>query len=470
MIVSRKSAVIAALLIALNLPAVALAQEGSSQAGASRPRRLAEAGCIPAPEEIVVEHFVNYHRHGIRLPRAGEDIAVELRWDAPGAPRQDRSVLQIGLATAHLHDVSHAPPLDLALVVDCSSSMRAHDKMSRVKAALSRFLVKLRPLDRVSIVAYANEARVVLEPTLFEEGDRVRAAVRELEPNGSTNLHAGLMLGYRMVARHRRARANHRVILLTDGIANTGVTDPETIALDSRRYNREGIDLSTIGVGLALNRDLLATLARSGRGLFHFVADQEDLSKVFDQEFQSLLGAVARDIELRVTHDAGLRITRVFGYEPRRMENGFRVRLEDFNHGLTNVVLVEFAREGWDEDPGRSRVQVRLSYRKARDENAPRRVLTQETRFLDPRNAGGRVDHEVRKNVTIAIMASALRRMAEAARADRPGEAERHVSLALEYVRRYYPSTTDADLVRVRSLLETYRRVLDARIERFRDL
>ena len=79
MTMSHRFPVIAALLIALNLPAVALAQHGSSQSGASRTRRLAEVGRIPAPEEIVVEHFVNYHRHGIRLPRAGEDIA-------PGAP------------------------------------------------------------------------------------------------------------------------------------------------------------------------------------------------------------------------------------------------------------------------------------------------------------------------------------------------------------------------------------------------
>ena len=259
------------------------------------------------------------------------------------------------------------------------------------------------------------------------------------------------------------------MILLTDGIANTGVTDPETIARDSKRYNREGIDLSTIGVGLDLNRGLLATLARSGRGLFHFVADEEDLAKVFDHEFQSLLGAVARDIELCVTHDAGLRIVRVYGYEPERQENGVRLRLDDFNRGLTNVVLLAFARERWSEIAGQPRVQVRLSYARP-GEPGPRRVLEQETRFLDPRNVGDRVDHEVRKNFTIAVMARALRRMAEAARADRPGEAERHVGLALEYVRRYYPSTTDVDLVRVRSLLETYRRVLDARIERFRDL
>ena len=80
------------------------------------------------------------------------------------------------------------------------------------------------------------------------------------------------------------------------------------------------------------------------------------------------------------------------------------------------------------------------------------------------------MDHEVRKNFTIAVMAQALRRMAESARADRLGEADRHLGLALEYTRLYYPSTRDADLLRVWRMLEKYRKVLYTRIERFRDL
>ena len=71
------------------------------------------------------------------------------------------------------------------------------------------------------------------------------------------------------------------VILLTDGIANVGVTEPERIASDSKRENSEGVDLSTIGVGTDFNRELLAKLAKSGRGQFHFVADEKDIDKVF---------------------------------------------------------------------------------------------------------------------------------------------------------------------------------------------
>lgn len=81
------------------------------------------------------------------------------------------------------------------------------------------------------------------------------------------------MLWYPEARKHYRKDATNRVLLLTDEIANRGVTESEKLARDSMRFSDEGIDLSTIGVGMGLNQDLLRQLAKSGRGLFHFVAD-----------------------------------------------------------------------------------------------------------------------------------------------------------------------------------------------------
>jgi len=462
-------AVVAIFLAALAVASRGPAQEGSSQAGAARTRRLAALGRLPAPDEIVVEHFVNYHRHGIPLPKAGQDIALDLRWDAPFRGREDAAVLQIGLATDRLHDVDHARPLNLAIVIDCSGSMAEHDKMSRVKAALRRFVERLRGLDRIAIVTYASEAEVTLRSSIFGSGARVRAAIERLVPDGSTNLHAGLLLGFSEVARHHSPDVTNRVILLTDGIANRGVTDPERIASDALRFNRQGIDLSTIGVGVDLNRGLLANLAETGRGLFHFVADEEDIGKVFEREIQSLFGAVARRVELRVSPGPGIWIDRIYGYRPERSEDGYRIRLEDFNYGLTNVVLLRFVRSAFFESDAHLEVRVRLAYTKP-DRPGRRIVIDRETRFPEPSELADRIDHEVRKNFTIAVMARALRKMAESAGDCRLGDADRHLGIALEYARRYYPSTTDPDLLRMRRMLEKYRTVLDGRIERFRDL
>src|SRR5690606_18808417 len=119
------------------------AQAGSSTAGRATAKRFAELGRLPDPEAIVVRDIVNYPRHQIPLPRSGEEVALDLRWDAPFSARSDSSVLQIGLATSQLHSSQGRRPLNLALVIDRSSSMAADDKMACVQAGLERFVRKL---------------------------------------------------------------------------------------------------------------------------------------------------------------------------------------------------------------------------------------------------------------------------------------------------------------------------------------
>jgi hypothetical protein len=106
-----------AALAAGSLPFVA--QDRTSAASASRAGALAAQGVLPVPEEIIVEHFVNWHRHGVPLPRAGESVALEVRLGAPELG--ERGVVQVGLATERVVELAHLPPADLALVIDCSA-------------------------------------------------------------------------------------------------------------------------------------------------------------------------------------------------------------------------------------------------------------------------------------------------------------------------------------------------------------
>ena len=120
------------------------------------------------------------------------------------------------------------------------------------------------------------------------------------------------------------------MILLTDGIANVGTTDPQKIAAESSEFNGQGVDLSTIGVGLELNNDLLRTLATRGRGLYHFVADYKDIDKVFVTEVQSLLSSVAKNVRLDVEVDPNLIVEKIYGYDPRFSRNNFSMNLENY--------------------------------------------------------------------------------------------------------------------------------------------
>src|SRR5439155_21035967 len=139
-------------------------------------------------------------------------------------------------------------------------------------------------------------------------------------------------------------------ILMTDRIARQVMTEPARIAQYSLQFNDARIDLSTIGVGMDLNKDLLRDLDKSGRGLFHFVSDSEDIEKVFLNEVQSLVSPVATSPNVDIDYDADLELVQLYGYEPQFHAGGLSLKLDNMNQGLTQVVLLRFklARGRWD--------------------------------------------------------------------------------------------------------------------------
>jgi len=290
----------------LALPVAANAQEGVSSGAATRTRYLSENGVFPTSREVAVEEFVNYYRHQIAFPTSNEAVAMDVRWGNDTASDGRGAVLQVGFSTAHEHDRSHLKPVNLSIVVDKSGSMADYNKLTRVKQALITLVSQLRSTDYLSIVIFDDQAEVLLPSTDLSDKEEVNHLIHGIQPGGSTNLNGGLMLGYKEAMKHFREGATNRVILLTDGIANRGVTDPAEIEASSHYYNDEGVDLSTIGVGMDLNKDLLRELAKSGRGLYHFVADDEDVNKVFVKELQSLVSPVAAEPNLTIEFAASI--------------------------------------------------------------------------------------------------------------------------------------------------------------------
>jgi len=447
------------LLLAFCLPpARAQAQEGASTAAAARTRYLSEMGLIPASRSVAVEEFVNYHRHQIGRPKAGEAVHMDVRWGndrVSGA--NPEAVLQIGFSTALASDRQQLPPVNLALVIDKSGSMADADKLSKVKEALLTLVNQLRPTDTLSIVVFDSEAAVLRPARALGDREEVRGLIRSIQPGSSTNMHAGLMLGYQEALKHLNREGANRVVLLTDGIANQGVTNPGQIARDSLSYNDRGVDLSTIGVGLDLNKDLLRELAKSGRGLFHFVADAQDIDKVFLKEVQSLVAPVASEPNLEVEFGPGLELAQVYGYEPERTANGLKIKLDNMNQGLTQVVLLRFKARPRTEDSPSPSVRVNFSYY---DLGQKRRVTKGEEASLSAGAGDMLRDPEVGKNFTIAQLAQAIRDMAEAVEAQHFKDAEGIIDAAVAQTRRRYPHLEDEDISRTLSIAQKYQELV----------
>lgn len=417
---------------------------------------------VPAfkiPEEVAVEEFVNYHKHRLPLPKAGQAVALDTRWGNDEISRSQReAVLQIGFTTAEVSERSDLRPLNLVLVIDKSGSMADDDKMSRVKQSLHTMITKLRPEDIISIVAFDYRPQVLFAARPIGNGSELRYAIDCLQPDGGTNLHGGLMLGYAEARKNFRPGATNRVILLTDGIANVGVTDPRTIASQSASFNSQGIDLSTIGVGLDLNNDLLRTLATTGRGLYHFISDYNDINKVFVNEVQSLVSSVAKNVQVRIEYHPDLQVEKIYGYAPRFSGNSVTITLDDMNNGLTQVVMAKFRTSVFR---GSLPVKVRLSYYDVKRKCAVEEV--QEARLVPAERDSCELleDVEVKKNYTIAELADSLFQMAGLARRGNYSQAKMALDASVASAYQRYPHMEDADIKFILDIVEGYRRDLN---------
>jgi Ca-activated chloride channel homolog len=461
----------------------AFAQEGASSASVSRTRALSTSGTTSAnstssstgsgnntyynrltftpPDAVAVEEFVNYHKHRLAEPKSGEAVALDTRWGSNEiSALQPEAVLQIGLSTAEVNERTDLRPLNLALVIDRSGSMGDDDKLSRVKESLKAMVGKLRENDIVSIVVFDTDAQVLLPAAPLGDGFAVRRAIDCIQPNGSTNLDAGLMLGYREAQKNYLKGPTNRVILLTDGIANVGVVDPGRIASRSSEYNGQGIDLSTIGVGRDLNNDLLRELAASGRGLYHFVSDYKDIDKVFVNEVQSLISSVAKNARISVDHDSNLVIEQIYGYQPHPRKNGATIDLDNMNSGLTQVVMMRVR----VKDPSKpvTTARVQLSYF-----DIKKQKVVVENQQLSLNSIGRGTAHllddvEVKKNYTIAELAQSLHDMTDEAKQGRYRAAENLVNQSVASAYSRYPNMEDTNIRFVLNIVENYKTSLAA--------
>lgn len=395
-------------------------------------------GIFPPAESIRVEEFINYHKHWLPEPSQNENLSCSVHQ----LKLSNRTLLQIGLASRAKIDFANAPQLNLVIVVDCSGSM-AGEKLDYVKRGLLAMTERLRPQDSVSLVAFHDDAELKLPACNRRNQASISKAISDLQPLGGTNLHAGLMLGYREAERNFNVSGSNRIILLTDGIANIGVTNPATIAEQSQLYNRKQIDLSTIGVGLDLNRELLRQLADTGRGLAHFIGDCQELEKVFVREVDSLLTPVARDVRV---HLGGLnkRDVQVFGYKPEFSEQGIDFCLDNINANATQVILMEIENSIEIEN-----VQVQFCY-----SNAQTGRMVRINRSADSCMDNVELQKDIRRNYATALVALSIKDSARLNESGQNAKATKKLKRAIEKAHEISPSSlpSSVDLVAERIL------------------
>ncbi len=283
-------------------------------------RDYLKSGALPPREAVRVEECLNYFRYLDAPPPKGE-FALGLE-AAPSPFDAARHLVRVAVLAREVRK-KERKDFVLTLVVDVSGSMAANGRLELVKDAVEFLVGQMRPADRIGVAAYSSSARKVLETVKVGNKDAIVRSVRGLFPQDSTNVDAGLRLGYQMAAAAFDPAATNRVILFSDGVANTGATLPEEILEHLRVHADRGIWLTAIGVGMGNYNDvLLEKIANSGNGNYAYVDDLAEAQRVFGEKLLGTMEVVAIDAKAQVEFDpATVASFRLLGYENRHVAN-----------------------------------------------------------------------------------------------------------------------------------------------------
>ena len=347
-------------------------------------RYLTEWKSQPPKGSVRLEEFVNYFKYRYPQPKGDDPIAVACEMSVcPWAPTH--KLLRVGVQAREV-PVEKLPPCNLTFLIDVSGSMGGNGGFDMMKAGLKMLVGKLRPEDRVAIVTYADGTRVQLDSTPGSEKSKIRAVVDGLRCGGCTYGAGGIQLAYEEAKKNFDKNANNRVILITDGDFNVGISDPKLLEEFIATKRESGVFLTVLGVGRGNYQDAtMKKLANAGNGNYAYLDSVLEAKKVMMNEFGGTLFTVAKDVKLQLEFNpAEVKGYRLLGYESRRLAakdfNDDKKDAGEIGSGHTMTAFYEIVPAGSDEkvadvDP--------LKYQK-RTESGRGEVCTVKLRWKKP--------------------------------------------------------------------------------------
>jgi Ca-activated chloride channel family protein len=295
------------------------------RASMSNIRRFINTGQLPPRDAVRIEEMINYFTYDYPSPGGSHPFSVTTELAAAPWNRQHR-LLRIGLQGRKI-ETANLPASNLVFLIDVSGSMQPANKLPLVKSSLRLLVEQLREQDRVSMVVYAGQAGLVLEPTSGSQKAVILQAIDRLESGGSTAGGAGIRLAYSVARQFHVSNGNNRVILATDGDFNVGVSSDAEMERLIEEERKHGVFLTILGFGMGNYKDSkLERLADKGNGNYAYIDDIAEARKTLVHEMGGTLLTIAKDVKLQVEFNpARVQAYRLIGYENRML------RAEDFN-------------------------------------------------------------------------------------------------------------------------------------------
>jgi Ca-activated chloride channel family protein len=233
-------------------------------------------------------------------------------------------------------------PLNIALVIDRSGSMTGA-KLQNVKKAADYLIDKLNDKDMLSIVVYESQVGVLQKSARVTDKKYLHDIIASIETAGGTNLCGGMTEGFNQVKNAYKSGYVNRVLLLSDGLANEGISDPLVLQNTAKKwFNGESISISTFGVGNDYNENLMTALAENGGGNYYYIKEPTQIPSLFEKEVNGLLSLVAKQATLKFTLPQQVVVTRVYGGNYEMDRNVMTVNLKDIFAKETKGILVKF--------------------------------------------------------------------------------------------------------------------------------
>lgn len=284
-------------------------------------RRMLLNGETVNPDAVRTEEFINYFNYDYPQP-LGED-PVSITTELSDCPWNSESKLMLVGLKAEDIEVTERPPMNLVFLIDVSGSMMNQNKLPLVQQAFAMLAENLDKNDRISIVTYAGEEKVVLEGESGDNYTEITDALNSLEAGGSTAGEAGINRAYNIAEEYFIEGGNNRVILATDGDLNVGVSSAEELTALVEKKREGGVYLSVLGFGTGnLKDDRLEALADNGNGNYSYIDSLSEAEKVLVAEMSGTLYTVAKDVKIQVEFNPlNVAAYRLVGYENRLLED-----------------------------------------------------------------------------------------------------------------------------------------------------
>lgn len=365
-----------------------------------------------------------------------------------GGPQ--RAIIKIGLDSVRIPRGATRMPLNLALVIDRSSSMGG-DKIERAREAALELVGQLAADDIVSLIAYDSDVEVLVPAGPVGNGRALASAIRSLTPRGFTALHGGVSAGAEQIRRYLgETRHVPRIILLSDGQANRGPSSPEELGRLGASLLKEGISVSTIGLGLGFNEDLMARLAERSDGNTYFVENSDDLPRIFAAELGDALSVVARKVTIEVEFPAGVRPLRFVGREGKISGQRAELALNQLYGGQEKFALVEIEVTGARAGVEQSIATAHVRYDDAASQRAEKLSASRSVRFsTDETAVVASANHRVQADFAANVMAVAKDEaiaLVDSGRRDEAGRVLRERAQELSAMSKAYGNSAVADV------------------------